>query len=214
MLDHHYINKIYEAWKDTVKTFDSTHPIFLAAQGESWKMGPDQMVDLKSMLEELAPGKVEICRGDHFFMLYNQSRGLSFNLALLPDARIESSSDNSENAADGSPATLWTDKDGKSGYITMDFGKEYIIDRYVLRHASASGRNADADIRSFSIETSMDAENWTRIDRQIVDGQVTDIDIPETSARYVKFTVDSPADDGIARIGDIEIFGRDPESMK
>lgn len=205
------VDKIFEAWKDTVATFDGSHPVFLAAQGESWKMGPDQMARLKSMLEGLAPGKIEICRGDHFFMLYNRNMGMSFNLTMLPEAEVTVSSGNPDYAADGTPATLWSAKGKDTQYVCLDFGDKYAVDRYVVRHASSAGLGRESDIRAFTVEASLDGIHWKTIGREVVKSGVTDTDIPETDARYIRISAVSPAADGISRIGDMEIFGRKTE---
>ncbi len=206
------VEQIYEAWRDTISTFDGKHPLFLAAQGESWKMGPDQIVRLKAMFEELAPGQIEICRGDHFFALHNQAHGLCFNLALAPSTVVTSSPADTDAAlaADGSPSQqrMWTSSQGGKQQIGFDFGDTYELGRYVVRHASAAGLSPEANVRSFSFEVSTDGQNWTRIDRQNAPSQVTDVDITPVKARYARLTIHKAGDDGIARIGDIEIYGR------
>ncbi len=67
------VDVIYNMNKDTIASFDGSHPVFLAAQGESWKMRPENLLALKERLEQLSPGNIIFCRGDHFFALYNEA---------------------------------------------------------------------------------------------------------------------------------------------
>ena len=78
------IDDIYTRWEKKIKTFDGSQPLFLAAQGKSWVMGPENIVRLKEKLEKLSPGNIVICRGDHFFSLYNEANHFDFNLTLSP----------------------------------------------------------------------------------------------------------------------------------
>ena len=68
--------------RDTIASFDGTHPVFLTAQGVSWRMGPDSLAVLKEKLEKLSPGNIVFCRGDHFFELYYEANGIDSNQSL------------------------------------------------------------------------------------------------------------------------------------
>ena len=207
------VDVIYSFWRDTIAKFDGSHPIFLSAQGESWKMGPDNIVVLKKRLEELSPGNIVICRGDHFFNLHNQANYLPFNLTLLPKMKITSSPTSTETkfATDGTPCEghLWiSKKEGNRAWIQFDFKNEYLISRYVVRHAGNAGLPERLNTRSFSIEVSQDGKKWTRVDIQKGNTvSVTDVDITPTSGRYVRLLIQDAGEDGIARIGDVEIYG-------
>lgn len=208
------IDVIYSFWKDTIAGFDGSQPVFLSAQGESWKMGPDNIVALKKRLEELSPGNIVICRGDHFFNLYNQANHLPFNLTLSPEMKITSSPATTKNAnvaADGTPSEghVWiSKKEGNHAWIQFDFKDEYLINRYVVRHAGNAGLPEQLNTRSFSIEVSRDGKEWTRIDTQKENtASVTDVDIVPVNGRYVRLLIHDAGQDGIARIGDVEIYG-------
>lgn len=208
------IDVIYSFWKDTIAGFDGSQPVFLSAQGESWKMGPDNIVALKKRLEELSPGNIVICRGDHFFNLYNQANYLPFNLTLSPEMKITSSpatTKNADVAADGTPSEghVWiSKKEGNHAWIQFDFKDEYLINRYVVRHAGNAGLPEQLNTRSFSIEVSRDGKEWTRIDTQKENtASVTDVDIVPVNGRYVRLLIHDAGQDGIARIGDVEIYG-------
>lgn len=208
------IDVIYSFWKDTIAGFDGSKPVFLSAQGESWKMGPDNIVALKKRLEELSPGNIVICRGDHFFNLFNEANSLPFNLTLLPKMKITSSPATTKNvgiAADGTPSEghIWTSKkDGNRAWIQFDFKEEYLINRYVVRHAGNAGLPESLNTRSFSVEVSNDGKEWTCVDTQKNNASsVTDVDIIPVKGRYVRLLVHDAGADGVARVGDVEIYG-------
>ena len=167
----------------------------------------------KKRLEELSPGNIVICRGDHFFNLHNQANYLPFNLTLLPKMKITSSPTSTETkfAADGTPCEghLWiSKKEGNRAWIQFDFKNEYLISRYVVRHSGNAGLPERLNTRSFSIEVSQDGKKWTRVDIQKENTvSVTDVDITPTSGRYVRLLIQDAGEDGIARIGDVEIYG-------
>lgn len=208
------IDVIYSFWKDTIAGFDGSKPVFLSAQGESWKMGPDNIVALKKRLEELSPGNIVICRGDHFFNLFNEANSLPFNLTLLPKMKVTSSPATTKNvgiAADGTPSEghIWTSKkDGDRAWIQFDFKEEYLINRYVVRHAGNAGLPESLNTRSFSVEVSNNGKEWTRVDTQKNNtSSVTDVDIIPVNGRYVRLLVHDAGADGVARVGDVEIYG-------
>ena len=207
------VDVIYSFWKDTIAGFDGSRPIFLSAQGESWKMGPDNIVALKKRLEELSPGNIVICRGDHFFNLYNQANYLPFNLTLLPKIKITSSATTTDvkTAADGTPSEghLWISKEkGNEAWIQFDFKEEYLINRYVVRHAGNAGLPEQLNTRAFTVEVSHDGKKWTRVDAQKNNTvAVTDVDITPVKGRFVRLLIQDAGEDGIARIGDVEIYG-------
>ncbi len=208
------VDVIYRFWEEPISGFDGTAPMFLSSQGESWKMGPDNIAALRDSLNEISAGNIVICRGDHFFALYNEANGMPFNLTLSPDMTITSSptSTDAAFAADGTPSgdRKWVSEsaDGKK-WITFDFQSEYLIDRYVVRHAGADGMDPSLNTRDFLGETSLDGKSWQAADRQKGNTlMVSDVDIPEVKARMVRLSILDAGADGIARIGDVEIYGK------
>ncbi|MDR2763824.1 MAG: discoidin domain-containing protein [Tannerella sp.] len=198
--------------RDTIMNFDGSHPIFLTAQGVSWRMGPDSLVVLKEKLEKLLPGKIVFCRGDHFFALYNEANRMDFNLTLLSGMEITSSLTvtKPEYAADGSCAKerSWISASKGKKWIRFDFKKEYRIDRYVIRHAGVNGADPSCNTKDFTVEVSSDGKKWMTADRQKGNlSDVTDRDILPVQARYVRVHITDAGKDGIARISDVEIYG-------
>lgn len=207
------VDVIYSFWQDTIAKFDGSKPIFLSAQGESWKMGPDNVVALKERLEKLSPGNIVICRGDHFFNLYRKANGIPFNLMLSPELQIKTSPSKtpSENVADGSVAEkqIWVSatNDGKA-FIQFDFKDTYLINRYVIRHAGNAGLPDILNTHNFMLEVSNDGKEWSVVDRQYGNTlSVTDVDIVPVKARYVRISISDSGKDHFARIADIEIYG-------
>ena len=63
--------------------------------------------------------------------------------------------------------------------------------------------------RSFKLELSTNGETWHTVSkyRHNTDN-VTDTDIAPTKARYVRLSILDAGKDGIARIGDVEVYGK------
>jgi hypothetical protein len=207
------IEDIYVRWQKKIQNFDGSNPLFLAAQGESWRMGPDNIVLLKEKLEKLSPGNIVICRGDHFFTLFNEANHHYFNLTLMEEMVVTSSIAETPAAfaADGTPSgdRMWISSGSKDQWIQFDFNKPYLINRYVIRHAGVDGLDSLFNTRSFQIETSIDGMTWRKVSDQSDNiNDVTDSDIAPVQARYVRLNILNAGADGIARIGDIEIYGK------
>lgn len=206
------IDDIYTRWEKKIKNYDGSQPLFLAAQGKSWVMGPENIVRLKEKLEKLSPGNIVICRGDHFFSLYNEANHFDFNLTLSPGMVITSSNTATQAsfAADGTPSGehKWISSGNGKKWIEFDFNRSYLINRYVIRHAGADGMDASLNTRSFQLEVSNDKLNWEKVSQYNNNtDMVTDIDIKPVKARYVRLSILNAGSDKIARIGDVEIYG-------
>ncbi|WP_169818800.1 discoidin domain-containing protein [Niabella ginsenosidivorans] len=207
------IEEIFRKWKDTIQHFDGKHPVFLTAQGVAWRMTPENITVLKERLEALSPGNVVVCRGDHFFNLFNQANNHYFNLCLLPDISIASKDKKAaiSKVADGSPSVAhqWVASGTGPQQICFDFKEPFLINRYVVRHAGAGGLRPSLNTRSFKLETSMDNKSWTTGNVCVNNtGDVSDFDITPVRARYVRLQITDPGKDGRARIGDVEIYGK------
>ena len=207
------IDQIFPRWEKQIKSFDGSRPLFLSAQGVSWKMGPNEIADLKQKLEKLSPGNIVVCRGDHFFALYNEANRLDFNLTLSPDMTVTSSPSSTKAAcaADGSAAEkyMWISSGNDEKWIQFDFKTPYLINRYVVRHAEAAGLDGSLNTRGFKLEISDDGKSWKTVSQYRRNTeQITDTDLEPVPARLVRLVVTDPGKDKIARIGDVEIYGR------
>lgn len=207
------IEQIYKKWKDTIQSFDGKHSVFLAAQGIAWRMTPENITALREQLEELSPGNIIVCRGDHFFNLFNQANSHYFNLCLLPGIKLSSNDKKTDmnKVVDGSPSVnhQWVASNIGRQLIYFDFEEPFLISRYVVRHAGAGGLAPSLNTRSFSLETSIDNKNWTMINACFNNmDDVSDFDITPIQARYVRLKIIDPGKDNRARIGDVEIYGK------
>ena len=196
-----------------IKNFKGTEPMFVTGQGSVWDVGPDKLIALKEKLDALSPGNVSIVRADHWFSYYNEAHHLPFNLTLLQDMTITSSpaETNAEVAADGSPSQgyIWiSETNDGTGWVQLDFKETYQISRYVVRHAEASGLDAELNSRDFTVEVSLDGETWTTVGTHTQNvSPVTDASINPVEARFVRVNVTNGGSDGYVRIGDIEVYG-------
>jgi hypothetical protein len=205
------IKHMYSAWERYIKNWDGNSPLFYAAQGDAWFMTPDNITKLSEQLNALAPGKIEILRGDHFFALFNEANGLPFNLTLSKHLNVESSDASADAAAviDGTPSgNVWsTSKEDK--WIKFDFGGEYALERYVVRHAGDNGQDASLNTKDFALEVSMDGSSWI-VTSEIKgnDANVTDIDVEPVNAKFARLVIQNPGADEAARICEVELYVR------
>ena len=205
------IDRIVDVNKDTIAGFDGKYPMFLTTQGVSWRMGPENLVAMREKLEALSPGNIVICRGDHFFTLYNEANCMDFNLTLSSKMKITSSktSTHADYAADGTCAAgrTWISSPKGEKWIQFDFQKTYLMNRYVIRHAGAvNGMDETFKAKSFKVETSEDGKKWTLVGEQHNNrASVTDVDFTPVKARYIRINI--AADGKAVGIADVEIYG-------
>lgn len=202
---------MYNAWERYIKEWDGQKPLFYAAQGDAWFMTPANLTKLNERLNELAPGKVEMLRADHFFALFNEANGLPFNITLSSKLKVESSDPDSDASVvtDGTPhGEIWsTSKDEK--WLKFDFGGEYMLERYVIRHAGDNGLCHTLNTKDFALEVSMDGSNWTVVSDYTGNiDNVTDIDIEPVKAKYARLVIKKPGADNTARISEVELYVR------
>ena len=207
------VDVITDFFNRDISKFKGTEPMFVSGQCTVWDAGPDKLVDLVGRLDALSPGNVEIVRADHFFNLYCDANHLPFDLTMLQDMQVTSSPSDTkaEVAADGSPSqsNMWVSStsDGK-GWIQFDFGEVFQISRYVVRHAQAAGLGRELNTRDFVVEASADGIAWEVVGMHADNTQpVNDVAVTPVEARYVRLTVSNAGEDGVVRIGDVEVYG-------
>lgn len=193
-----------------IQRWDGKTPLFLSYQANIWgELKPDRLLQLHDDIKREFPDKVRFVRADHYFNLHNQANGLPFNLTMLADTLVKTGSGNPEAITDGTPTTLWTAENKREQWLGIDFGSTYTINRYIIRHAGTNGFKPDFNTRAFKVLASMDGKSWKTVDA--VKGntdQVNDVEFPAMKARYVKVIIDHPGNDGVARIADLEIYGK------
>ena len=207
------VDEMTEFFNRDIKNFKGTAPMFVTGQADVWNLGPDKLVALREKLDALSPGNVRIVRADHWFSYYSEAHHLPFNLTMLEDMEVTSSSTETAAgfAADGSPSEAYSwvsENTNGQGWVQMDFKENYLISRYVIRHAEAGGAGPELNNRNFTIEISPDGRTWTTVGTHIGNTlPVTDATIEPVQARYVRVRVSKGGSDGRVRIGDIEVYG-------
>ncbi|QTA37692.1 discoidin domain-containing protein [Thermosipho ferrireducens] len=97
-------------------------------------------------------------------------------------------------------------------WIVIDFEKEVIISKVVIKHAEAGHEAADWNTKDFRLQVSNDATNWK--DVVVVRNNTKGITIHSfapVKARYFRLFVETPTQvgDRAARIYEIEVYGLD-----
>lgn len=197
--------------REEIAKWDRNGPHFLAYQVNIWKeMKPRRILQLVNELQQEFPGQIEFVRADHFFNLSNQAHNLTFNLALHPETQIAASDQTSDPklAIDGTPSTVWTSNAEVGNPLTIDFGDTYEVNRFVIRHAGASGLDASLNSKSFTMKLSRDATDWKSVIREDDNtSSVGDYEFKPIVARYARIEINDAGSDDQVRIADIELFG-------
>ncbi|WP_367872828.1 discoidin domain-containing protein [Luteolibacter sp. Populi] len=192
---------------DQIRQWDGKAPLFLSYQVEAWKeMRANRIIDLQEDLAREFPDKVQFVRADHYFNLHNEAKGLPYNLALESSTTAPA-----PTLLDGTPNTVWTAAEPGKQQLVIDLTAEHKLSRCVIRHAGAAGLDPALNTRDFAVQTSLDGKAWKTL--HVFRGNqdsVTDFDIDSVGARYVKLLIEHPGGDSIARIADVEVFGKRP----
>lgn len=197
--------------KKEIERWDGKSPLFLSYQVDVWgEMRAAKIIDLHDDMDKRFQGKVEFTRADHYFNLYNESKGLPFNIAMSSKISAKSGAPDAELdvLTDGTPVTMWTSSNTGKQWVGFDLGVPYKVSRYVIRHAGDQGMNPSLNTRDYAVQASADGKTWKTID--LVKGNkanVTDIEVNAPGARYIKILIDNPGSDSKARIADVEIYG-------
>lgn len=194
-----------------MRRWDGKGAIFRSYQVDVWgKLNVNHLVELEQKLKEDFPGKVEFVRADHYFNLYNEANNLPSNLSMstTTTARAGDSSEGAEVVLDGTPVTVWNSSKAGKQWLGFDLGANHKLSRCVVRHAGDAGLPASQNTRDFAIQSSGDGKTWKTL-AVFKDNKdnVTDVDLPSASGKYVRVLIDNPGGDGTARIADVEIYG-------
>ncbi|PQO31439.1 discoidin domain-containing protein [Blastopirellula marina] len=194
-----------ESWKG-----DS--PQFLAYQVDIWgEMKPERLVEFVETFERDFPGQIQFVRADHYFNLYNLAHQLPVNLAMHPGTTVATPTPEPRlsQVVDGTPTTFWTSSGEGPRTLQFDWNDTYQINRLIVRHAGAAGLDTALNTRAFSLQISEDGKTWQTVaGAENNTGNVTDLDLPPVAARHARIMIDDAGADGIARIADIEIYGK------
>lgn len=198
--------------------FDGSSPKFIFTQGLTWETEISDFIKLKrDLVNRYGEENVEFVRGDHLILLMQQYYKLPVNIAgayLNTNVSVETSSNREErgkltDSLYSTQSNLWVSEQGEQHVITVDLGQELSVYRYVVMHGGVANLPKAYNTRAFTVEYSTDGSTWERLD-QVTDNteDITDRDVDRTKARYVRFTITDAGADDIARIAEIEIYGR------
>jgi hypothetical protein len=205
-------NDIRNNLTNQINAWNGSAPTFLSAQVSIWgDMKPNRIVELCNELNALYPGKLEFVRADHYFNLFNQASNLPFNLSMAAQTSVTGSAGSgpASQARDGTPYTLWTSSAPGVRSLTFNFGTNYNLSRYVIRHAGDTMLSQLLNTRDYRFQVSTNGQLWATIDTVVSNtANVTDIEFPLVTAQYARILIDHPGLDSVARIADVELYGR------
>ena len=103
-----------------------------------------------------------------------------------PMSATASTPDGASNLVDDDATTRWTSQASQTPgqWVQVDLGATQNVSRVVLD----TGIDAGDYPRGYTLETSTDGSTWTQQATGAGSGQLTTIDFPSTSARYVRIT--------------------------
>ncbi|WP_040497728.1 discoidin domain-containing protein, partial [Fulvivirga imtechensis] len=117
-------------------------------------------------------------------------------------------------AVDGNTGTKWTTSSSAYAphWIRIDLQQEYNVTRVKILHAATGGEPYYFNTRRYSVQLSLDGNNWTTVATYTNTDQhhTTHHDPPASQqrARYVRFYVhEANFIDQYARIPEIEVYG-------
>lgn len=134
---------------------------------------------------------------------------LGYNIAYKKAAESSESSPVRPvaNAFDGDKNSFWQSLVEDDKYISVDLGEIFLINRYIIDHATDQIFTA----KDFKLQVSMDNQSWEDVDD--ITGNtaiVTDRFITPTQARYVRLLITG---DNAVRIHDLAIVGKDARNL-
>ncbi len=197
--------------------YDGTKPVFVACQVSVWAFHDvNEVVQFEKYLSDkyakiYGEDVVEFVRADHYYNLYYKANGLPYDLSLESNvsATASSGAESANNILDGTPETVWEATEKGAQSITVDFTKEFEVDRLSLYFAGMEGDKYTSkdNAKEIKIEISTDGSNFTAIYelKDNVEDWVS-IDIDAKVGRYLRITIVDPGESGIARLADVDIF--------
>ena len=144
----------------------------------------------------------------------NFATGSEPTLAKLTVSAVSASSDDGnipENTLDGSTNTRWSaQSDGQ--YITYDLGESVSIHELKMAWYKGAERTSYYDVK-----ISLDGTNWTDVlTNQTSSGlthELEDVDIPDTTGRYVRIVGHGNSDNDWNSLTEVEIWGIPPAEL-
>ncbi|NLW24803.1 MAG: glycoside hydrolase, partial [Clostridia bacterium] len=95
-------------------------------------------------------------------------------------------------------------------WLDIDFEKEVIINKVVIKHAESGYESPDWNTQSFKIQVSLDGETWEDVVKVENNTKgITEHSFSPVNARYLRFFIEKPTQvgDSAARIYEVEVYG-------
>ena len=95
-------------------------------------------------------------------------------------------------------------------WLVVDFEKEVIINRVIVKHAQSGNESPDMNTQIYKIQVSNDAQQWSDVVSVDSNGKgVTEDSFAPVKARYLRLFIDKPTQGGdkAARIYEVEVYG-------
>ena len=213
-------DKILPALIDAANQQTDDAPQFLMMYASPWP--PTTMsayATAVSRIRRQFGDKVEFVRADHLIMLRQEYDGRPFNVGLRANATASGADGaaTADKAVDGSFAKDkgWASSNEGAKWLQLDLGKAYSLTRYVMKNAESGYFGAANNAKAWQFQVSQDGKTWRTADTMTGNTDaITYRSLPsEVTARYVRVVVTDPGADGVARIQDIEVYGRVTEEI-
>lgn len=196
--------------KDEIRRSDKNKPKFWISQLIAWELGVSDVISMADAIKEEFGDYVEFVRADQLMMLYNEYHHIPYNISLRGDVTTSSSDVGfvSQNLVDGSFSSGWQTSEQENVLITIDLKKEYLLHRYVIKNAETAYWEKELNTKEFEVLVSTDGTTFTPIDKVTENVQdIVDQTVSSVTARYVRFHIIDPGNDGVTRVQELELYG-------
>jgi hypothetical protein len=148
------------------------------------------------------------------FEIYGEQSSDGPNLALNKagtGSKTCAASEGPDKAFDG--AITHNSKFCSSGvtnpWLQVDFGSIVAVSKLVIKHAGFGGENPNWNTKDFNILVSEDGTTWTTA-AQVTGNTASETthQISPVSAQYVKLDITNAGKDNVARIYELEVYGK------
>ena len=213
---------LIKKFREFAALYDGTRPMFLMTQVHPWAPSTlDRLIAFTNQVErEFGDLDIEYVRADHLFMLMAESQGMYYNVGLRANATASGADGaaTADKAVDGSFAKDkgWASSNSGDQWLQLDLGQEYTLNRYTIKNAATGYFPAAENSKAWQFAYSLDGKSWKTADS--VSGNADNIVYrklaSEVTARYVRVQVEDPGASGVARIQDLEVYGRAPDQIE
>lgn len=206
------LDEAYNRLGTSILSCKAGEPSFVAIQLSVWgeDFSASNVASMAERLKDKFP-QVEFVRADHFYALYNEANGLPFDLSISPalEVTVSDGQSRAKSLTDGKPTSLWKANDAGSAEITLALGDTYDLTELRLYHAASAQQSPSLNTAAYRVEVSSDGETFTTL--REVTGNTEAYNRLELSAEgvtHLRLVITDPGADGVARLAEIELYGR------